>query len=176
MVLGLDISSSIIGVSVMDESTKEIHLVEFVNLKKEKDLLLKALLFKDYITENLVNLNITSIAIEEPLVMYKPGFSRAQILSRLSMFNGMISTMCLMIFDVKPVYYNVNTARKTALPSLKFHPGDDRKQRVLEAISELYPDIRWVRGIRSGKMLDENYDMADSIVISLCHSNITSHE
>lgn len=176
MVLGLDVSSSIIGVSVVDENTKEIHLVEFINLKKEKDLLLKALLFKDYAAENLMNIGITSIAIEEPLVMYQPGFSRAQILSKLSMFNGMVSTMCLMIFDIKPVYYNVNTARKTALPGLKFHVGDDRKKRVLDSISELYPDIKWVYGTRSGKLLTENYDMADSIVISLCHSNVLNHE
>jgi len=169
MILALDVSTSVIGICLLDPTSGErLKSLEFLNLKREKNLFAKALDFKDHISK-YKNLGVTEIAIEEPLVMYKPGASRAQILSKLSMFNGMIAVICFMVFGVEPVYYNVNHARKLAFPDLKFQKGEDRKMTVWAQVAEAFPGVEWLYGPRSGKLVKTNFDMADAAVIALAH-------
>jgi len=168
MILGLDVSTSVIGICLLDpDIDKKLQSLEFLNLKREKNLFAKALDFKDHI-QKYKALGVDRIAIEEPLVMYKPGAGRAQILSKLSTFNGMIAVICFMVFGVEPVYYNVNHARKTAFPDLKFKKGDDRKMVVWAKVAETFPNVEWLYGPRSGKLVKTNFDMADAAVIALC--------
>lgn len=167
MILGLDVSTSVIGICILDSNSgKKLQSLEFLNLKREKNLFAKALDFRDNITK-YKPLNIQHIAIEEPLVMYKPGASRAQILAKLAMFNGMISVICFTIFGIEPKYYNVNHARKLSFPDLKFKKGEDRKMVIWAKVAETFPDIEWLYGPRSGKLVKTNFDMADACVIAL---------
>lgn len=169
MILGLDVSTSVIGICLLDpNSGRRLQSLEFLNLKREKNLFAKAIDFKDHVSKYKA-LGVTQIAIEEPLVMYKPGASRAQILSKLSMFNGMISVICFMVFGLEPVYYNVNNARKRAFPDLKFTRGEDRKMAVWAKVAETFPDVEWLYGPRSGKLVKTNFDMADAAVVALAH-------
>lgn len=170
LILALDVSTSVIGICILDAATgRELQSLEFLNLKREKNLFAKALDFKDHISKYKA-LNIKHIAIEEPLVMYKPGASRAQILSKLSMFNGMISVICFMVFGVEPVYHNVNHARKLAFPDLKFKKGEDRKMVVWAKVAETFPTVQWLYGPKSGNLVKTNFDMADSAVVALAHA------
>lgn len=147
--------------------------MSYVKLSNVKGLFEKAVLFKDVLSE--YKGLITHIAIEDPLVMFQPGLSRAQILSLLSRFNGMCSTVAYFVYNKVPVYYNVNHARKLALPNMKFTKGCDRKQIVLEHISKLYPDVEWPRKPKAlnsdgtFKLKDECFDIADAAVIALAH-------
>lgn len=169
LILALDVSTSVIGICLLDpNSGKRLHALEFLNLKREKNLFAKALDFKDHI-EKYKGTRIQHIAIEEPLVMYKPGASRAQILSKLSMFNGMISVICFMVFGIEPTYYNVNNARKLAFPDLKFKKGQDRKMAVWAKVAETFQNVDWLYGPRSGKLVKTNFDMADAAVVALAH-------
>ena len=171
MILGLDVSTSVIGICLIDPNpsgNKQLQSLAFLNLKREKNLFSKAIDFKDYISK-YKGFGITSIAIEEPLVMYKPGAGRAQILAKLSTFNGMASIICFMVFGIEPVYYNVNNARKRAFPELKFKKGEDRKMAIWAKVAEKYPTVEWLYGPRSGKLVKTNFDMADSCVIALAH-------
>ena len=170
MILALDVSTSVIGICLLDPSSgRKLQSLEFLNLKREKNLFAKAIDFKDHISK-YKHLNITSVAIEEPLVMYKQGFSRAQILSKLSMFNGMISLICYMVFGIEPIYYNVNNARKLAFNDLKFAKGEDRKLIVWAKVAETFPDVEWLYGPKSGELVKTNYDMADAAVVALAHA------
>lgn len=174
MILGLDVSTSVIGICLLDpNSGRRLQSLEFLNLKREKNLFAKAIDFKDHISKYKA-LNVKEIAIEEPLVMYKPGASRAQILSKLSMFNGMVSVICYMVFGIEPVYYNVNTARKRAFPDLKFARGEDRKMVVWAKVAETFPNVEWLYGPKSGKLVKTNFDMADAAVIALAHEQFLS--
>ena len=62
--------------------------------------------------------------------------------------------------------YNVGTIRKTAFPSLKFPRGCKRKELVQQECANLYPDVDWPLK-RTGKLKDENYDMADAFVVAM---------
>ena len=168
-ILGLDISTSVVGYTVIDEN-KKLHNLSYIKLSNEKDLFVKADIVKDvlYEYEGL----ITDVAIEEPLVMYKEGFSRAQILSKLSTFNGMISIMSKFIYNTTPMYYNVNTARKLSFPNVKFPKGCDRKELMRQAVAEMYPEVDWplmAKGKNIGQPRKECFDMSDSCVIALAH-------
>ena len=168
-ILGLDISTSVVGYTVIDEN-KKLHELSYIKLTKEKDLFVKADIVKDVLLE--YEGLITDVAIEEPLVMFKEGFSRAQILSKLSTFNGMISIMSKFIYNTTPVHYNVNTARKLSFPMVKFPVGSNRKEIIRQAVAEMYPDIDWplmAKGKNIGSPRKECYDMSDSATVALCH-------
>ena len=47
---------------------------------------------------------------------------------------------------------------------------------MLEAIAEKYPSVDWPLGPRSGKLVKECYDMADSLVIALAHRETLLNE
>lgn len=167
LILGLDISTSTVGAAIIDEDTDEIKSLFYVSLKKEKGLLNKIKLLKNELQKQ--ELPISHVAIEEPLVMFKEGFSRAQILSLLSQFNGMSQFLVFLLYNVDPIMYNVNNARKRSFPELKFPKGKKRKELVQEAVAEAYPDVDFPLK-RTGKMKDECYDMCDAVVIARAHS------
>jgi hypothetical protein len=168
MIMGLDVSTSILGVSIIQKDGT-LEALEFINLKKEKNLFMKALIFAKFIAK-YKTIGITSISIEEPLVMFQPGLSRAQIISKLSMFNGMIQYACYAVFGIMPTLVHVSTARKLAWPQLKFPRGSDRKHLVWEQVNKMCPGIEWrlsQRGKREGLPMKECYDMSDALTVAL---------
>src|ERR1035437_8057984 len=106
MVLGLDISTSVVGYSVFDDngSLQELNYVKF-NSKLSKFEKLEE--FKKAI-KHLENLPIKHIAIEEPLEKFKGKFSSSHTIAILNFFNGMVSAHCYFTFKITPTYYNVN--------------------------------------------------------------------
>ena len=169
-ILALDVSTSVIGICVLDELTgQRLQSLEFLNLKREKNMFNKALDFKEHISK-YKSLNIRHVAIEEPFVAYKHGQSSAHVLSKLSMFNGMVAIICFLVFGVEPTYYNVNHARKLAFPTMTYPQGSNRKMVVWSHVAELFPDVQWLYGPRSGELVKTNFDMADAVVVALAHS------
>jgi len=169
-ILGLDISTSVVGYTIIDETGK-LHEMSYVKLNgfDKDDLFGKAEAVQKILYE--YKDVVTDVAIEEPLVMFQPGMSRAQILSKLSMFNGMISISSKFIYNCTPMLYNVNHARKTAFPNLKFPKGCDRKETVMLRVAEEHPEVDWpvmTRGKSIGSPRKECFDMADSYIIAKC--------
>lgn len=169
MLLSLDISTSCIGYSVFNEKDTllEMDYVEFNN-KQQHDLFEKLEYFKEKI-DHLLKFPISFIAIEEPLKKFKGKFSSADTIALLNFFNGMISSFLYSQFKIKPIYYNVNNARSTVLPGFKIQKeGSSSKHQIWEKVVEMEPQINWKYGIRSRKLLEENYDMADSYIVGRC--------
>lgn len=166
-VLGLDISTSTVGACIVDSETDEIKSLFYISLKKEKGLLNKIRLFKHELESAAPQ--VDHVAIEEPLVMFKEGFSRAQVLSMLSQFNGMAQFLTFLLYNTDPVMYNVNSARKLAFPDLKFPRGSKRKELVQERTAQEYPEIDFPLK-RTGRLKDECYDMCDAVVIARAHA------
>lgn len=165
-ILGLDISSSCIGYSIMDEDGKliELNCVKFADKLSLFDKLRE---FKKN-TKHIKEMPIKYIAIEEPLKKFMGKFSSATTIALLNFFNGMISSHLFIEFGIEPVYFNVNNARATAFPGLKVEKdGKTIKHVVWERVMQLEPKIEWKYGPKSRKLLDENYDMSDSYVVSL---------
>ena len=166
-ILGLDISTSVVGAAIVDPETLALKGLFYVNLTKEKGMINKISALK--IELEKYTPMIGHVAIEEPLVMFKEGFSRAQVLSLLSQFNGMCQFLTFLLYKSEPVMYNVNSARKLSYGDLKFPKGCKRKELVQERSAKEYPDIDWPMK-KTGRLKDECFDMADAIVIARAHA------
>jgi Holliday junction resolvasome RuvABC endonuclease subunit len=167
MLLSLDISTSCIGYSVFNEKNVLME-INFVKFKEEKDLFKKLEEFEKKIS-HLLSFEITAIAIEEPLQKFQGKFSSAHTISILNFFNGMISSLLYSKFNVVPIYYNVRSARSTVFPDVQFKDETaSKKHQIWEKVVEMEPQINWKYGTKSRKLLEENYDMADSYVIGKC--------
>lgn len=162
-VLGLDISTSTVGAAIIDSDTDELKSLFYVSLKKETGLLNKAKALQVELAKHIDMVEV--VAIEEPLVMFKEGFSRAQILSLLSQFNGMGQFLSFLLYNVDPLMYNVNTARKLAFPDLKFPKGCKRKELVQARVALAYPEVDFPLK-KTGRLKEECFDMADAVVIA----------
>jgi Holliday junction resolvasome RuvABC endonuclease subunit len=178
MILALDISTTCIGYSIFnseDGSLVELNCVKF-NSKLTKFEKLEE--FKK-VTEYFKKFNIKYIAIEEPLKKFAGKFSSADTISLLNFFNGMISSYLYLEFGMEPFYFNVNNARSLAFGKKSSSNnqglenqdadkgGNSKKHEVWNKVMQLEPLIQWRYGPKSRKLLDENYDMADSYVIGL---------
>ena len=167
MLLSLDISTSCIGYSVFNEKNVLIEM-DYVKFNSKHSLFEKLEEFKKK-TSHLLRMEINFIAIEEPLQKFEGKYSSAHTISILNFFNGMISSFLYSHFKIEPIYYNVNNARKVALPNVKLlRDGASTKHQIWEEVVKMEPQINWKYGIKSRTLLEENYDMADSYIIGRC--------
>ena len=162
MILGLDVSTSITGASVIDESGCLLFCGKY-DTRKIKGFYLKA----DFVEENLKQLkkdyDITHVYIEQPLGMFKSGFSSAKTIQLLNRYNGVISWICRKIFKTDPELVNAMSARKLA--GIKFNKGDKAKEIVLKFVLDNDPlfDIKYTR---NGTPKPGEFDRADSVIIA----------
>jgi len=173
MILGLDISTTCIGIAIFGEDYK-LHELSYVKFGKEKTLFQK---LDEFIThfEKYSKLTFTSISIEEPLKKFAGKFSNADTIQRLTQMNSMISGYLYRKFNLEPNYYNVQTARKKAFKDLeipKSHPN--KKYLVWECVMKAEPTLNWIYS-RTGKLTDENFDMCDAYVVGMAHIVTSIH-
>ena len=167
MLLSLDISTSCIGYSVFNEKNALIEM-NFVKFNSKNSLFEKLEYFKSQIS-HLLTMKIENISIEEPLQKFEGKFSSAQVLSKLNFFNGLVSSFLYLHFKVEPIYFNVRVARKEVFPTSKLNEeGASAKHQVWQLVVDMEPQINWKYGVKSRKLVPENYDMSDSYVIGRC--------
>jgi len=171
--IGLDISTSIIGVSYLDNKGNLIDL-QSINLKKEKCLFDKSKSTLNYFQNIVINSKFNKdviIYIEEPFQSFSKGFSSAKTISQLNKFNGIVSYIVYDIFNVKPLYINVNTARKNLQIKIDKKLKNSKEQVfnwVKERENFVWPEKIISKGVNKGLVkYDEScYDMSDAYVIS----------
>jgi hypothetical protein len=88
MILGLDISTSITGVSIMDRHGELIYCKAWRTDKKGLSFYQKLDIIRDNICFLKSQYPIEKIYVEEPLGMFAAGRSSAQIISKIQRFNG----------------------------------------------------------------------------------------
>lgn len=123
-ILGMDISTTCTGVSILDynEETNEKKIVYIgsVKFKTPKDitaeerLFLKSKQFTDDFISKYQNIGITDIVIEAPL----PNSNNMMTVHILSRFNGMLSQAIYSATGIMPHYISSFDARKYGFPSL----------------------------------------------------------
>lgn len=175
MNLGLDISTSIIGVCLFDKDN--FVLMDKIDLTKIKDIFDKAQEVETYFTELFNKYDIDKVYIEDILHAFRRGLSSAKTIVQLAKFNGVVSNIVFRSCGVKPVYINVNTARKSLDIKIDKNSSKDKKQQVLEWVDQdlggyVWPEKLITRGKNKGSVKLEKfcYDMSDSYVI--CKSGI----
>ena len=169
-IIGLDISTSITGVTVI-ESGKIIETTfwDTRNKKHFPTIYHKAKFIKDKIKDLKDRYTVSSIYIEQSLHSFRSGFSSAQTLSTLSRLNGIVSWMCYEAFGLQPEMIAATSARKLAGVGIK--RGDNAKEKVLQFIIDSYPDIE-IQYTKHGNPKPGTLDMCDSIIIALAGDKI----
>ena len=165
MIAAFDISTSITGVTVLDDEGK-IVLCEAVDTRNKNyfpTIFHKAQKMKDKLLDLKVEYDIKSIYIEKNLQSFRSGFSSAKTLSVLSSFNGIVSWLCYEIFDIEPQYLAATSARK--LCGIKIPRGEKAKPVVLKFLLDNEPSFV-IDYTRNGTPKPESYDRADSLVIA----------
>jgi Holliday junction resolvasome RuvABC endonuclease subunit len=172
MFLGLDISTSAIGLCIV-EKNKKVKLISFLDLSKEKTLFSKAEKFKNNLLTIKSQYNVNEIAIEENLQAFRPGLSSAKTIVSLARFNGVCTYISSEVFGITPKFMNVNAARK--LVGIKINRKSDKntKEQILDFVKERDPSLVWPTKILKGGprkgsvvLVKECYDMADAYVIA----------
>tara|TARA_Y100001973_G_scaffold105079_1_gene176929 strand:+ start:9632 stop:10171 length:540 start_codon:yes stop_codon:yes gene_type:complete len=169
-VIGLDISTSITGATIIQDNKIIESLVwDTRNKRKYPSLYEKAALIQADLLTIKSKYDITDIYVEQSLQSFRSGFSSAKTLSTLSRFNGIVSWLCYTTFDIKPEMIAASSARKLAGVGIK--RGDNAKEKVLQFIIDNYPQIT-IEYTKHGNPKPGVYDMCDSIIIGLAGSKL----
>tara|TARA_R110002020_G_scaffold253693_2_gene467357 strand:+ start:122 stop:652 length:531 start_codon:yes stop_codon:yes gene_type:complete len=162
MILGLDISTSITGITILDKDCKILYN-DALDTRKYKSMFVKARNLQEKLKEIKKNYKINNIYIEKSLQSFRSGFSSAKTLSTLSAFNGIVSWMCFNIFKIEPEYIAAPSARK--LCGIKIPKGQKAKQVVIKFLLDNEPSFV-VEYTKFGNPKPKYFDMADSIIIA----------
>tara|TARA_R110000744_G_scaffold56009_1_gene118174 strand:- start:383 stop:958 length:576 start_codon:yes stop_codon:yes gene_type:complete len=167
MILGLDISTTIVGVAILDSEGK-LLLSDHWDISKVDGLFGKAEIIGSNLWQMKSTHNIENVFIETALKKFFPGKSRADTIIKLAKFNGIVSWLSFETFGAEPTFINVNTAR--TLYGLSFPrgvKGPQRKKMVVEAVKEKEKTSFTFEMARGGKNYKKGTDdRADAIVIA----------
>jgi len=163
MILGIDISTSKIGISIIDYN-ENLILSELIKMKSSDSLEVRAKIFDKKMIEIRGNYEIKHIFIEQPFMAFSGGKTTAVTMAKLQRFNGMC---CYAVYDLYGFSASLIQANKArGLVELKIKRGDNTKLKVIEWVSEKYPKDFIVEYTRHGNPKPGTDDKADSIVIA----------
>lgn len=163
MILGLDISTSITGATIVDRHGVLIYCKAWKTDKKGLSFYRKLEIIKDHILFLKTQYPIEKIYVEEPLNMFRAGKSSAQIISLIQRFNGIVCWILKEAFDIEPHYINPTTARKQC--GIKIQRGQKAKECALKHVIENEKDFKIVY-TKHGNPVKGTYDRSDSWVIA----------
>ena len=167
MILGLDISTSIVGATVLDDNGEVVYCEawDLRNKNKFPTLYEKAQRVKQMlaILYDAKRYRFKSVFIEQSLMAFRPGFSSAKTILTLAKFNGIVSYICKRDFGIEPEYIGASTARKAN--GIKVEKGKKAKQVVLNFLldNEEHFEVEYTK---YGNPKPKYYDMADSLIIA----------
>lgn len=173
MILGLDLSTSISGITVLSGGEQRLLHCSFCDTKKEKDFFKKVDLLKKDLEELRENFDIKHIYIEKNLTAFLSRRTSANTLFKLAKFNGIISYLCREIFKLEPNYLAASSARKKC--GITIQRSKDTKAQILRFFLDEEPTV--VLDLkRTGRPKDHMFDMADSYVIALAGLKCTKEK
>ena len=162
MILGLDISTSITGLAIVDKSGKLLY-TDHIDTRKEKNIFDKANKVRASLLELKNSNSIEHIFIEQPFTFFNSGGSSAKTMATLQRFNGMVSWIVNEMFKIEPDYIGASEARK--LCGVKIARGQNTKKVVLEAVLDMEPTFE-VEYTRHGNPKAGYCDRADRVVLA----------
>ena len=162
MILGLDISTSITGYTILNNKGRIVECNHVV-LKNHSDFFDKSLLMKIKLIEILEKHTINKIYIEKPFTFFNSGGSSAATMATLQKFNGTVSWMAYEIFETKPLYYTAQEARK--INNIKIPKGENSKDFIVQFLLDNEPEFV-IEYTKTGRPKPFIYDRADSVIIA----------
>ena len=162
MILGLDISTSITGYTVLDYNGN-ILVCDHIDLRKEKNFFKKIEIVNSQLEVVNDTYEIEQVYIEQSLQSFRSGFSSAQTLSLLSKINGIVSWLCYNMFYGEPKFLAATSARK--LCGIKIPKGQKAKKVSLQFVVDNVAGFE-VQYTRHGNPKAGYADRSDSYVIA----------
>ena len=127
-ILGLDISTSVIGMAVMDYNRKLIH---YRNLKmNSKSLEIRCWQFKQGYWKFLRTMVSVKFMLSSPAMMFGGGRTTAQTMSKLQRFNGMCCYAVYAQTFLVPELVHANSARKKMNISIPRNTAKNKKHHI----------------------------------------------
>ena len=172
VILGLDVSTSITGWSLLALETEDFSL-GYLPLASSKDPYSKAGKVRELLRGLASDYNIHAVFVEQDLRRFARGLSSAQTIATLARFNGVTCQIAFEETGIKPILINVNEARKAV--GIKYDRKDKKKttkEKVFERVEQMivydWPMKVLKSGPRKGLPVKEPgcYDMADAYVIA----------
>jgi hypothetical protein len=165
MILGLDISTSITGVTVINNEG-EILLCEAIDTRNKNHfptLFEKASKVETISSTSNTSMTSSTSTLRKALQTFRSGFSSAKTLSTLASFNGIVSWICWGIWGMEP-----NTFQQLPQESLvasKFPEESKAKQVVMQFLLDNEPEFV-ILYTKHGNPKPHEFDRADSLVIA----------
>ena len=162
MILGLDISTSITGYTLLDG--QRVVQCDMLDLRKKKyvDFLDKSVGARELLKELKNKYPIQQIYIEETLNVLS-GKSSAHVIMTLNRFNGIFSWLAYEHLGIKPQYISSRQARKSV--GITIPKGADAKTCVINFLLANEPQFK-VQYTSHGNPVPGSSDRADSLVIA----------
>jgi Holliday junction resolvasome RuvABC endonuclease subunit len=165
-VMGLDISSTTIGICLLSYNDKKIILdhVSYYRPPKKGNLFERLAVVREYIRGKVDELKPDFVTIED-IVLYMKGKSSATTVTTLAVLNRIIG---LTVFDKlnKPPYlYNAMRIRHAIKKGKDLPSKQDIPELVADILQVKFPYVK----NRNGDNAKENEDMADAIACGICH-------
>ena len=170
MILGLDISTSCTGISVLDNKGNILLFDHVLLAKEKKDLYHKANIVKEFLNDLNKKFDIKYIFIEECLLRFRLGKSSIHTLMTLAKFNGVVGYICEDVFNIKPEYIPATHARKMCGISITKEEKKVKsiKQIILDKLQDKLQDKLVIDYTRNGNPKTYMFDRCDAYVIAMC--------
>ena len=164
--LGLDISTTKIGIAVLDGDDKLVHS-DLIKFKSDLPLEDRAAIFESIMRKIEKKYSPIYVFVEKPAINFRSG-STAHVMAKLQRFNGMCSYACSKVFKENPELIDVRSARRTL--GIKIPRGKGMKSQakrvVIEYVEKQYKDFKYSLTYK-GNPQPGTDDRADAVVIAL---------
>jgi len=173
MILGLDVSTSVTGATILDKEGNVVYN-EAWDTRKFKNFFEKVKHVEKYINQlRSDGYGIERVYIEQSLQSFRSGFSSAKTLSTLASFNGVVSWLVYRILQAEPEYIAATSARKTC--GLTVSRGQKGKEVVMKYVLDNVPEVI-ISYTRNNNIKPECYDKADSWIIAKAGYNLCQNQ
>ena len=172
-ILGLDISTSVVGIAILDED-KNLITYNAIKFKANIDLEERA----DFLTKGIQLIDTTyrikHVFVEQPFIAFSGGKTTAVTMSKLQRFNGMCCYGLYRVFGYSPTLIQANKAR--GLVGIRVPRGSKAKPVVLEWVEDSYKKEFTYEMTAHGNPKPTTYDMADAIVVARAGIELLNQE
>lgn len=185
LILGLDVSTSCVGVCVVDADKEpdtkgdNVVFMTHIDFKGCETLWDKADVVGDSFAKLPSNLTFLQavktqsytmdVCVEEPLMGFRTGMSSAATITTLMKFNGIVSYLARKVFQTDPIYISAAHARKECGVKVQrvSKCGVSAKEQVFEHMRKNdLQHVNWPSKKKSEKIVDWARDETDAYVIA----------
>ena len=163
-ILGLDVSSTTVGIGVVEIINEEIKFIScsFLKPNKKGSILERLNSTRQDIIKIINQIKPDEIAIED-IIQFMAGNSTAKTIITLTSFNRMIGLLAFDYLHRSPSLFNVMSIRHGLKTDKILPKKEDIPELVANHLQIQFPYLK----NKNGKIKTESYDMADSLAVAL---------